>query len=179
VSCVFRCPEQELREIYLGLVDGAGSSTPATGLVRQLAPSYVPRSIGIHLLPNSRCASAKHSNITGILPILSTKNHPPKIEHQLDSLFTTSGELFIYKVPEMFCYDHEDGATPFLDLKLLDRNGAKVQIDNWLQFDENNQEFYGLPPPPPSGKPQIEEYTLKCADKKGWYESSFPEPSFD
>ena len=111
----------------------------------------------------------KPSDITGWKPQTPPKeNFQPRIANQIDWIDAVVGEYLIFKVPDNFCHDPEDGETRYLKLDLVDRNYAEVGNDSWLQFDKKNQEFYGLPPlSGAESKVNIEEWYLKCSDLEG------------
>lgn len=54
-------------------------------------------------------------------------------------------------------YDQEDENTRRMKLSLLTMDHAPVPVNSWLQFDEKNQEFFGVPMPSDEG---THEYQL-------------------
>nr|XP_027220783.1 dystroglycan-like [Penaeus vannamei] len=91
-------------------------------------------------------------------------NSQPIIRNHIDFLNATLGMLFRYQVPTDTCYDLEDGDSRHLNLRLLTSNLSPPPLDSWLQFDEANQEFFGLPLEGDTGKA---EYILECVDSGG------------
>ena len=71
---------------------------------------------------------------------------------------------FLFHFFQDTCYDPEDGKTSQLKLNLLTTNRRELSPDAWLQFDEKNQEFVGIPLEEEVGR---EEYQLVCSDAKG------------
>lgn len=91
-------------------------------------------------------------------------NEPPSKRNQVDHLNATVGQLLLYTVPEDTFYDKEDAHTRNLHLSLLTLEMKSVKKTNWLQFDEKNQEFYGIPMASNVGQA---EYLLLCEDRGG------------
>jgi len=115
------------------------------------------------------CGGVKTTNITGEKPTVFPKeNFQPRIVRPIDSIDAVTGEYLVYKVPDSFCHDVEDGETRYLQLSLLDKNSVENGNESWLQFDQKNQEFYGLPPVVGAG-PHTEEWVLKCSDSEGMF----------
>ena len=90
------------------------------------------------MLPGKMCEGFR------VLNTSVANNYPPSIKNQIDFINSTAGELFIFKVPDDFCYDPEEGSTANLHLELVDFNQEPLKPNNWLQFDTKNQEFYGI-----------------------------------
>ena len=62
------------------------------------------------------------------------------------------------------CYDEEDGQTSQLSLRVITNNRRELSPEAWLQFDDKNQEFVGIPLESEVGR---EEYQLVCSDTNG------------
>ncbi|CAG7632310.1 unnamed protein product [Allacma fusca] len=88
---------------------------------------------------SSICENQRSSNISS-----NINNYPPSIKNQIDFLNFSNGELYVYKVPDDFCYDPEQGSTSNLNISLVDINHEPLKPDNWLQFDTKNREFFGI-----------------------------------
>ncbi|XP_062529974.1 dystroglycan 1 isoform X6 [Bombyx mori] len=71
--------------------------------------------------------------------------YPPVTRNQVDHITASAGHLLVYKVPEDTFFDPEDGGTRNLILSLRYSDRTEIPAGHWLQFDANNQEFYGLP----------------------------------
>lgn len=97
-------------------------------------------------------------------PELSNINYPPLARNPVDYLNATVGQLLVFSVPVDSFYDPEDGNTRSLKLSLETKDGDSIPINNWLQFDVKNQEFYGIPMSQDVGS---KEYQLICRDKGG------------
>ena len=131
------------------------------------------------MLPGKMCEGIR------VLNASTTNNYPPSIKNQIDFINCTAGELFIFKVPDDFCYDPEEGGTANLRLELVDFNQEPLKPNNWLQFDTKNQEFYGIyvnntyeniGPGPNSlvGGISGGKYALTCSDSHGRESSYLP-----
>lgn len=86
------------------------------------------------------------------------------MRNPVDSLVAVVGEYFRHQVPEDTFYDEEDGTTHRMRLVLKTIEHQPLSPTSWLQFDENNQEFYGVPLSKDIGKG---EYKLVCTDSQG------------
>jgi hypothetical protein len=163
---LYRCPIEDLKVIYSRL--GLPTGLPVPGLSEFLGPTFVPVSVRVHLLQDSYCSGISSASITGWKsPIPPTENFQPEIKNQIDDIRAVAGEFLVFKVPDNFCNDVEDGGTRQLNLTLLDQNNAEVTNETWLQFDKKNKEFYGLPPEVKLPGPRVEEWVLQCMDKGG------------
>lgn len=56
----------------------------------------------------------------------------------------------------------EDGDSRHLNLRLLTSNLSPPPLDSWLQFDEANQEFFGLPLEGDTGKAEYILVRKRC-----------------
>ena len=71
------------------------------------------------------------------------RNTPPKITNRLQKVTVTAGKPFIVVVPVNVFYDQEDETN--LKLELVDKNEQPLQTAQWIQFDAEKREIYGLP----------------------------------
>ena len=69
-------------------------------------------------------------------------NSAPIIRNRVQLQRVTSGLFFKITIPEDTFYDKEDGTD--LKLVLLDRNFEPIEVNSWIQFDEENRVIYGL-----------------------------------
>jgi dystroglycan 1 len=61
-------------------------------------------------------------------------------------------------------FDEEDGDTGSMKASLLTANRTEIPPWDWLQFDSNNQEFYGVPLKQDIGR---KTYQLIVKDREG------------
>jgi hypothetical protein len=111
----------------------------------------------VSLLPlNSACDELKQTEISSI-------NYPPSIKNQIDRIEGVKGRYLVYKIKSDFCYDPEDGETSRLKLSLRNVKDFQEFPENfWMQFDDKNQEIYGLPM-----ETQTFSAVLVCSDLGG------------
>lgn len=91
-----------------------------------------------------------------------SKNYPPVPRNQVDRVNATVGHLLVYKVPLDTFYDPEDNTD--LNLKLMTIDRQELDPKHWLQFDNKNREFYGIPKMGDVGQ---KEYVLVAEDRGG------------
>ncbi|XP_063226131.1 dystroglycan 1 [Bacillus rossius redtenbacheri] len=77
--------------------------------------------------------------------VFGVKNIPPNTGTLLPRLPVTAGKAIRYVIPENAFSDLEDGSTRNLQLTFLAPNNSTISPNNWLQFNPETQEVYGLP----------------------------------
>ncbi|CAH1112390.1 unnamed protein product [Psylliodes chrysocephalus] len=97
-----------------------------------------------------------------ITPVTPPMNFSPILRNPIDKINATVGELLIFKVRDDTFYDPEDVDPRMLNISLLTGDRHNIPADNWLQFDNKNREFFGIP-----RKSGRSEYQLVCVDSGG------------
>jgi len=162
------CPKSEIRSLFSKLVEGEDAAykskfgTPSSQLKTLLGSDILVKSVSMSFL--GTCLRDETIPRNTDIDIDGTEDSVPVIRNPIDRINITAGELLRYKVPEDTCYDPEDGKTSQLNLNLLTTNRRELSPDAWLQFDEKNQEFVGIPLEEEVGR---EEYQLVCSDANG------------
>lgn len=158
------CPKEAINRLYHVLV-ASNDGDPSSMLQHHLGPEIRVKRVAFH-----GYGQCEHSftRISPQVPEISTQepkvNDPPMPRNQVDHITARVGQLLIYRVPEDTFYDPEDGPTRHLRLSLLHGDRTPIASHEWLQFDVNNQEFYGVPLKTDSKR---REYQLIAVDKEG------------
>lgn len=97
-------------------------------------------------------------------PLTPPTNFSPILRNPIDHINATVGELLVYRVPDDTFYDPEDQDSRILKMTLLTGDRQAIPLNNWLQFDSKNKEFYGIPGVKDVGE---QEYHLVCEDSGG------------
>lgn len=161
------CPDPQLdhmNEVLFGT--SSPSSTqhePARDVVESFKPEFHLKRLHVHYSPPCD-ERQRRPNASAAPPSASPRNKDPYFTNQIDIVNATAGLLYRRQVPSDTCYDMEDGNSRNLRLRLLTHSLQRLPLNNWLQFDINNQEFYGLPLAEDVGSV---EYTLECVDSSG------------
>lgn len=92
----------------------------------------------------------------------NTKNFPPTVRNPIDRIVANVGQLLVSEVPKDTFYDPEDLTD--LKLTLLNEDRSKLDPNHWLQFDNRNREFFGVPSP---NSKHEQQYILVAEDKNG------------
>ena len=71
-------------------------------------------------------------------------NFPPHVKRHMRKLLLVAGKEFRVRVPEETFEDLESGTTRQLRLSVRHAHGQTLAADDWLQFDADKQEIYGL-----------------------------------
>ncbi|CAL4108520.1 unnamed protein product [Meganyctiphanes norvegica] len=159
------CPEDELEDILQVLVKDNVEMEPNSKAKKAFEPEFVIKKVKVDYLVNCEnygSVQLKSVNINQAAP--DVKNNPPDFLNPIDLLNATQGRLFIYKVKDDTCYDSEDGDSTKLKMRLHTDAPSPLLPNNWLQFDQNNQEFYGIPLAKDIGS---KTYFLECSDSGG------------
>ncbi|XP_052873583.1 uncharacterized protein LOC128278897 [Anopheles cruzii] len=145
-----RCPEEKLDELLVRLTEQA--------LNDALRPDITVKSV-----QGQQIGQCTKPTLPKVKPTLSiSRNFAPQARNQVDQVNATVGHLLVFKVPADTFYDPEDGNE--LKLKLLTTERNTLDPYHWLQFDNKNQEFYGVPRPNDIGR---KEYLLMAEDREG------------
>lgn len=91
----------------------------------------------------------------------NNKNFPPTVRNPVDRITAIVGQLLVFVVPKDTFYDPEDLTE--LKLTLLNENRTPLDPSHWLQFDQKNQEFFGVP----TVFDKTQTYVLVAEDKSG------------
>ena len=75
---------------------------------------------------------------------VGVENFPPHVKQHMRQLLLVAGKEFRVRVPERTFEDLESGLTRQLVLTLRHTGGAPLHADDWIQFDTDKQEIYGL-----------------------------------
>ncbi|XP_064292601.1 dystroglycan 1 isoform X2 [Plodia interpunctella] len=156
------CPMDDINRLMKIMESDTEPGKPSANLTRDMSPQLSAR--GVRWRGLGRCARA---------PAPATRapdTYPPVTRNQVDHVTATVGHLLVYKVPEDTFFDPEDGSTRNLALSLRYSDRSELPPGHWLQFDDKNQEFYGLPAPEDAGSVH---YQLIAEDstKKSAYDS--------
>ena len=81
---------------------------------------------------------------TTIAPV-TPRNTRPDVTKPLTSIQLKLGRLFNFSIPEETFHDREDGNTRSLKLIFLANDSMTVTRKSWVQLNEDEQSFYGLP----------------------------------
>ncbi|XP_057333424.1 dystroglycan 1-like isoform X2 [Microplitis mediator] len=158
------CPKEAINRLYHVLV-ASNDGDPSSMLQHHLGPEIRVKRVAFH--GHGQCEHS-FTRISPQVPEVSTQepkvNDPPMPRNQVDHITARVGQLLIYRVPEDTFYDPEDGPTRHLRLSLLHGDRTPIASYEWLQFDVNNQEFYGVPLKTDSKR---REYQLIAVDKEG------------
>ncbi|XP_058065807.1 serine-rich adhesin for platelets [Anopheles bellator] len=145
-----RCPEEKLDELLVRLTEQA--------LNDALRPDITVKSV-----QGQQIGQCTKPTLPKVKPTLSiSRNFAPQARNQVDQVNATVGHLLVFKVPADTFYDPEDGNE--LKLKLLTTERNTLDPYHWLQFDNKNQEFYGVPRSNDIGR---KEYLLMAEDREG------------
>ncbi|CAH0551317.1 unnamed protein product [Brassicogethes aeneus] len=124
------------------------------------------RELSMALSPELRVKKASY-NFIGVCeqpvnPATPRDNFSPILRNPVDHVNATIGELLIYKVRDDTFYDPEDVDPRTLNISLLTATRQAISANSWLQFDNKNREFFGIP-----RKSGRTEYQLVCEDSGG------------
>ncbi|CAG0922043.1 unnamed protein product [Notodromas monacha] len=160
------CPEEELKKLLKELTTSKDGSLLRSA-TDALLPEFDGKRAWIDFKGSCRASSPPVEAPTTKPPSPERKNNKPVIVNPIDQIVAQFGKLLRYTVPEKTFYDEEDGGTRKLKLELKNSHDfGPIPVENWLQFDSNNQEFYGLPM---ESDQRRQEYTLKCTDSQGGF----------
>ncbi|XP_045490682.1 dystroglycan 1 isoform X3 [Pieris rapae] len=154
------CPMDDINRLMKILESESEPGSPSAGLARAMSPELKVSAVGWRGL--GRCAVAPATK--------APDTYPPVTRNQVDHLTATVGHLLVYKVPEDTFFDPEDGGTRNLHLSLRFSDRSEIPSSNWLQFDANNQEFYGLPSANDQGSVHY-QLIAEDSSKKSAYDS--------
>ncbi|XP_045521898.1 dystroglycan 1 isoform X2 [Pieris brassicae] len=154
------CPMDDINRLMKILESESEPGSPSAGLARAMSPELKVSAVGWRGL--GRCAVAPATK--------APDTYPPVTRNQVDHLTATVGHLLVYKVPEDTFFDPEDGGTRNLHLSLRFSDRSEIPSNNWLQFDANNQEFYGLPSANDQGSVHY-QLIAEDSSKKSAYDS--------
>lgn len=135
----YRCPLTTLNATYSKLKNLHGNHFPHTYKIHSLTLTPYPG--------HTPCDKDSLLSITTTKKTPTTTptvNFPPSIKNQIDKINGKVGSFLVYKIPNDFCYDPEDGDKVLLSLKKLE-TFENFHDNFWLQFDGKNNEIYGLP----------------------------------
>ncbi|XP_048483992.1 dystroglycan 1 isoform X4 [Plutella xylostella] len=161
------CPMDDINRLMKIMESDTDVGSPSAGLTRAMTPDLKVSRVWWRGLGACESAAAPPPPAP---PAPAPESYPPVTRNQVDHLTATVGHLLVYKVPEDTFYDPEDGNTRRLRLSLRYSDRSELPRAHWLQFDANNQEFYGLPAGSDVGSTQ---YQLVAEDstKKSAYDS--------
>lgn len=147
-----KCPEEKLDELFQVLT--------AESLSAAVSPDIAVKFVnGTPIGPCLKVESPKAK-----VPKLTThtiRNSAPKALNQVDRVNASVNRLLVFKVPADTFSDTEDTN---LKLSLLSNDQKPLDPKHWLQFDAQNQEFYGIPTYADVGQ---KEYLLVATDAGG------------
>ncbi|CAG9795714.1 unnamed protein product [Diatraea saccharalis] len=157
------CPKDDIKRLMKIMESDSEPGSPSAGLARAMSPEL--KVSGVSWVGVGPCAQ-------GQVPVTNAPvdTYPPVTRNQVDHLRATAGHLFVYKVPEDTFFDPEDGGTRNLHLSLRYDDRSELPPGHWLQFDANNQEFYGLPAPGDEGRVPY-QLIAEDSSKKNAYDS--------
>ncbi|XP_030766797.1 dystroglycan [Sitophilus oryzae] len=95
-------------------------------------------------------------------PVTAINNFSPVLRNPVDVVNATLGELLIVKVKDDTFYDPEDVDPSMLNITLQTADFQPIPASSWLQFDNKNREFFGIP-----RKTGVTQYWLMCVDSGG------------
>ncbi|XP_050307693.1 dystroglycan 1 isoform X2 [Anthonomus grandis grandis] len=147
------CPRSEIEELYKALTANDRGD-----------PS---REMSLILSPDIRIKKIANRDLTTCeqqptVPVTPSQNFSPILRNPVDKINAVVGELLIFKVKDDTFYDPEDVDPSALNITLLTSDLGPIPSTDWLQFDNKNREFYGIP-----RKTGITEYFLLCVDTGG------------
>ncbi|XP_047368364.1 dystroglycan 1-like isoform X4 [Vespa velutina] len=155
------CPKDHINELLRILIDKDGDPSPL--LRGALAPELRVKRVVFQGI-----GQCEDMNRQSVIPKAHTEepkvNFPPVPRNQVDHVNATVGELLVFKVPEDTFFDSEDGSSRNMKMSLLTIERTPIPPDEWLQFDNKNQEFYGVPLQNDVGR---KEYQLVVTDREG------------
>ncbi|CAK1551491.1 unnamed protein product [Leptosia nina] len=154
------CPMDDINRLMKILESDSEPGGPSAGLARAMSPELKVSAVSWRGL--GRCAVAPATR--------PPDTYPPVTRNQVDHLTATVGHLLVYKVPEDTFFDPEDGGTRNLHLSLRFSDRSEIPTNHWLQFDANNQEFYGLPSTNDQGSVHY-QLIAEDSSKKSAYDS--------
>lgn len=157
------CPKDAINRLYHVLV-ASNDGDPSSLLQHHLGPEIRVKRVAFQGHGQCEYAFSKKPQAPEVSTQEPKVNDPPMPRNQVDHLTAQVGQLLIFRVPEDTFYDPEDGPTRHLRLSLLHGDRSAISPDEWLQFDVNNQEFYGVPM---KTDPRRREYQLIAVDKEG------------
>ncbi|XP_045501592.1 dystroglycan 1 isoform X2 [Colias croceus] len=158
------CPMDDIHRLMKIMESDTEAGSPSAGLSRAMSPELKVSSVRCRGL--GRCAAPPAPPA----PPSPPDTYPPVTRNQVDHLTATVGHLLVYKVPEDTFFDPEDGGTRNLHLSLRFSDRSELQTSHWLQFDANNQEFYGLPSSNDEGSVHY-QLIAEDSSKKSAYDS--------
>ncbi|XP_060805473.1 dystroglycan 1 isoform X1 [Amyelois transitella] len=156
------CPMDDINRLMKIMESESEPGAPAANLSRAMSPQL--QVLRVRWRGAGRCARPAPP------PARAPDTYPPVTRNQVDHLTATVGHLLVYKVPEDTFFDPEDGSTRNLALSLRYSDRSELPRGHWLQFDEKNQEFYGLPAPGDEGSVHY-QLIAEDSSKKSAYDS--------
>ncbi|XP_043683650.1 dystroglycan-like isoform X4 [Vespula pensylvanica] len=154
------CPKDHINELLRILIDKDGDPSPL--LRAALAPELRVKRVVFQGI--GQCEDMNQSGIPKVHTEEPKVNFPPVPRNQVDHVNATVGELLVFKVPEDTFFDSEDGSSRNMKMSLLTIERTPIPPHEWLQFDNKNQEFYGVPLQNDVGR---KEYQLVVTDREG------------
>ncbi|XP_038211020.1 dystroglycan isoform X2 [Zerene cesonia] len=165
------CPMDDIHRL-MKIMESEEGGGPSAGLSRAMSPEL--KVSGVRWRGLGRCGAAPPAPAPAPAPAApatrAPDTYPPVTRNQVDHLTATVGHLLVYKVPEDTFFDPEDGGTRNLHLSLRFSDRSELQTSHWLQFDANNQEFYGLPSSNDEGSVHY-QLIAEDSSKKSAYDS--------
>nr|XP_023019898.1 dystroglycan-like [Leptinotarsa decemlineata]XP_023019899.1 dystroglycan-like [Leptinotarsa decemlineata] len=146
------CAKNEIEELFKTLTAN-DRGDPSRELNHALAPELRVKKVTFREL--GVCEQP-------MTPVTPPMNFSPILRNPVDHVNATVGELLVYKVKDDTFYDPEDVDPRMLNISLLTGDRQPIPPDNWLQFDNKNREFFGIP-----RKVGRSEYQLICVDSGG------------
>lgn len=154
------CPRETINRLWRVLVDTNGD--PSSSLRRVLAPEITVKRVVFQGI--GQCEDMNRPEEPKVSTEEPKANFPPVPRNQVDHVNATVGQLLVFKVPEDTFFDAEDGSSRNMKMSLLTIDRIPIPPHEWLQFDNKNQEFYGVPMRADIGR---KEYQLVVTDKDG------------
>ncbi|KAF7272594.1 hypothetical protein GWI33_014633, partial [Rhynchophorus ferrugineus] len=126
------------------------------------------RELGDLLKSGLRVKTVSYRNLSTCIeqlpspPVTPITNFSPILRNPVDIVNATLGELLVVKVKDDTFYDPEDVEPSMLNITLQTSNFQPIPPTSWLQFDNKNREFFGIP-----RKTGVTQYWLTCVDSGG------------
>ncbi|KAK0080102.1 hypothetical protein PV326_008336 [Microctonus aethiopoides] len=155
------CPKDEINKLLHVLIANRDGD-PSAMLEEILAPEIHVRRVVFQGM--GQCETMNEPDTPKIPTQEPKTNFPPLPRNQVDHINATVGQLLVFRVPEDTFFDPEDGSARNMRMSLLTIDRNPIPGDDWLQFDINNQEFYGVPM---KNDIKRKEYQLVVTDKDG------------
>ncbi|XP_054010636.1 dystroglycan 1-like isoform X2 [Hylaeus anthracinus] len=154
------CPKEYIDNLLNVLIDKNGD--PSFALRNVLQPEIAVKRVVYQGI--GQCEDTSRPEPPKVSTQEPKSNISPVPRNQVDLVNATVGQLLVFKVPEDTFYDVEDGSARNMRMSLLTIDRTPIPDHEWLQFDNKNQEFYGVPMRSDVGR---KEYQLVVTDKDG------------